>query len=170
MIIVSTDKSKLDVPFIQIFLKDIYWAAGRTIDEVQTTIDASFCFGIYIDEEQIGFARVVTDYVVFAYLMDVFIDEKHRGKGYSSILIEAMMNEPQLQQVKICNITLLFLALLILLFLYESKQVSDLAGENYAASPGWGVAFLTISILLIFSARYYILKDEALVRSADRLR
>ena len=101
MITVSTDKSKLDVPFIQNFLKDIYWAAGRTIDEVQTTIDASFCFGIYLDDEQIGFARVVTDYVVFAYMMDVFIDEKHRGKGYSSVLIDAMMKDSKLQQVKI---------------------------------------------------------------------
>jgi GNAT superfamily N-acetyltransferase len=101
MITVSTDKSKLNVSFVQNFLKDIYWAAGRTIEEVQTTIDASFCFGVYLDDEQIGFARVVTDYVVFAYLMDVFIDEKHRGKGYSSILIDAMMKEPQLQQVKI---------------------------------------------------------------------
>ena len=101
MITVSTDKSKLDVSFIQNFLKDVYWAAGRTIDEVQTTIDASFCFGIYWDDKQIGFCRVITDYVVFAYVMDVFIDEQHHGKGYSSILIHAMMNEPQLQQVKI---------------------------------------------------------------------
>lgn len=101
MISVSTDKSKLDVPFIQDFLKDIYWAAGRTIEEVQTTIDASVCFGIYLNEKQIGFARVITDYVVFAYLMDVFIDEKHRGKGYSSILIEYMMHEPLLKNIKI---------------------------------------------------------------------
>ncbi|MGQ7945592.1 GNAT family N-acetyltransferase [Flavobacterium sp. WC2509] len=100
-IYVSTDKNKLDVAFIQHFLKDIYWAAGRTIDEVQRTIDASVCFGIYLDEVQIGFARVITDYVVFAYLMDVFITEEHRGKGYSSILIDTMMNEPQLQEVKI---------------------------------------------------------------------
>src|SRR6478609_7546422 len=101
MINVSTDKTKLDIPFIQNFLKDIYWTAPRTIEEVQTTIDASFCFGIYLDGQQIGFARVITDYVVFAYLMDVFIDEAHRGKGYASILIDAMMKEPQLQQVKI---------------------------------------------------------------------
>ena len=101
MITVSTDKSKLDIPFIQDFLKDIYWAAGRTIEEVQTTIDASVCFGIYLNEKQIGFARVITDYVVFAYLMDVFIDEKHRGKGYSSILIEYMMHEPLLKNIKI---------------------------------------------------------------------
>jgi len=101
MITVSTDKSKLDIPFIQDFLKDIYWAAGRTIEEVQTTIDASVCFGIYLNEKQIGFARVITDYVVFAYLMDVFIDEKHRGKGYSSILIEYIMHEPLLKNIKI---------------------------------------------------------------------
>ena len=50
MISVSTDKTKLNVPFIQNFLKDIYWAAGRTIEEVQTTIDSSVCFGIYLDE------------------------------------------------------------------------------------------------------------------------
>ncbi len=100
-ITISTDKSKLDILFIQNFLKDIYWAAGRTIDEVQTTIDASVCFGIYLDGKQIGFARVITDYVVFGYVMDVFITEEHRRKGYSSILIQNMMNEPLLKDIKI---------------------------------------------------------------------
>ena len=101
MVTVSSDKSLLDVAFIQNFLKDIYWAAGRTMEEVQTTIDASVCFGIYDDGQQIGFGRVITDYVVFAYLMDVFITPSQRGKGYSSKLIRAMMEEPLLQQVKI---------------------------------------------------------------------
>lgn len=101
MITVSTDKSKLDIPFIQNFLKGIYWQAPRTIDEVKTAIDSSFCFGIYLNDVQIGFARVITDYVVFAYLMDVFISEEYRGNGYSSILIDAMMNEPVLKNIKI---------------------------------------------------------------------
>ncbi|OYX85324.1 MAG: GNAT family N-acetyltransferase [Flavobacteriales bacterium 32-34-25] len=101
MITISTDKNKLDVPFIHNFLKDIYWSAPRTLEEVQICIENSFCFGIYLDGKQIGFARVITDYVVFAYVMDVFIDEKHRGNGYSSILIDAMMNEPELKQIKI---------------------------------------------------------------------
>ena len=122
MITVSTDKSQLNVPFIQHFLKDIYWAAGRTLEEVQTTIDHSFCFGIYLDGKQIGFARVITDYVVFAYLMDVFIDEAHRGKGYASILIDAMMQEPQLQQVKIWR-----LATKDAHFLYEKYGFKPLA-------------------------------------------
>lgn len=122
MIAVSTDKSKLDVPFVQDFLKDVYWAAGRTIEEVQATIDHSFCFGIYHDGKQIGFARVITDYVVFAYLMDVFIAPEHRGKGYSSLLIKAMMEEPQLQQVKIWR-----LATSDAHFLYEKFGFTALA-------------------------------------------
>ena len=122
MISVSTDKSKLDIPFIQNFLKDVYWAAGRTIEEVQTTIDSSFCFGIYLDEKQIGFCRVITDYVVFAYVMDVFIDENYRGKGYSSTLINAMMNEPKLQEVKIWR-----LATSDAHFLYEKFGFNSLA-------------------------------------------
>lgn len=122
MITVSTDKSKLNTPFIQNFLKDVYWAAGRTMEEVQTTIDSSFCFGIYLDEKQIGFCRVITDYVVFAYVMDVFIDENHRGKGYSSILINAMMTEPKLQEVKIWR-----LATSDAHFLYEKFGFNSLA-------------------------------------------
>ncbi|TDD94591.1 GNAT family N-acetyltransferase [Flavobacterium cellulosilyticum] len=101
MITISTDKTKLDVAFIHNFLVAIYWAAGRTIDDVQTCIDNSFCFGIYQNDVQIGFARLITDYVVFAYVMDVFISEEHRGKGYSSILIDAMFKEPALQEIKI---------------------------------------------------------------------
>ncbi|UFH46962.1 GNAT family N-acetyltransferase [Flavobacterium galactosidilyticum] len=125
VITVSTDKNKLDVPFIQQFLKDIYWAAGRTIEEVQTSIDHSFCFGIYLDDKQIGFARVITDYVVFAYLMDVFIAEEHRGKCYSSILIDNMMKEPQLQNIKIWR-----LATKDAHFLYRKFGFNELANPE----------------------------------------
>jgi GNAT superfamily N-acetyltransferase len=122
MIQVSTDKKKLDVSFIQNFLKDIYWAAGRTMDEVQKTIDSSICFGIYLEDKQIGFARVITDYVVFAYVMDVFIIEEHRGKGYSSVLISAMMEEPSLEEIKIWR-----LATKDAHFLYEKFGFNALA-------------------------------------------
>jgi predicted GNAT family acetyltransferase len=126
MIQISTDKEKLDVSFIQHFLKDIYWAAGRTIDEVQKTIDSSICFGVYLDDKQIGFARVITDYVVFAYVMDVFITDEQRGKGYSSILIGAMMEEPVLQKVKIWR-----LATKDANFLYEKFGFKPLAHPEW---------------------------------------
>ena len=71
------------------FLTETYWAKGRTIDEVKKTIENCLCFGVYLEEKQIGFARVCTDYTIFAYLMDVFILPEFRGKGYSKQLMKA---------------------------------------------------------------------------------
>lgn len=98
---ISKDKTRLNVPYIQQFLSGVYWAKGRSIDEVQTTIEHSECYGVYLDGNQIGFARLVTDLAVFAYVMDVFIEEGHRGKGYSSLLMKTIMEDPALQNVKI---------------------------------------------------------------------
>jgi len=101
MISVSTDKNKLDLPFLLKELKEVSWIAPKTQAELQTAVDSSFCFGIYLDEKQIGFCRVITDFVVFAYVMDVLITEEQRGNGYSSILINAMLSEPKLKQVRL---------------------------------------------------------------------
>ncbi|WP_456441926.1 GNAT family N-acetyltransferase [Psychroserpens sp.] len=100
MIEISKDKSRLDINLIHEFLTETYWAKGRTRDEVKTSIEHCLCFGVYIDNKQIGFARVATDYVVFAYLMDVFILPEHRRKGYSKQLMKVINEEPLLQLCK----------------------------------------------------------------------
>ncbi len=99
-ILISTEKEKLDLDFIHEFLTRAYWAQGRTKKEVQTSIDHSLNFGVYLDGKQIGFARMLTDYVVFGYLMDVFIIEEHQGKGYAKQLIKTIMEHPDLLQIK----------------------------------------------------------------------
>ncbi|MFD0990174.1 GNAT family N-acetyltransferase [Mariniflexile jejuense] len=104
MITISTDKSKLQVDVIHQFLTTTYWATGRTLQEVKKTIETCFCFGVYLNEKQIGFARIATDYTVFAYIMDVFILPEYRGKGYSKQLMKAINEEPQLQS---CNVWML---------------------------------------------------------------
>ncbi len=101
MITISTDKSKLQIEVIQGFLTTTYWANGRTIDEVKKTIEHCLCFGVYFEDKQIGFARIATDYTVFAYLMDVFILPNYRGKGYSKQLMKAIHEEPQLKACKV---------------------------------------------------------------------
>jgi len=70
-ITISTDKNRLNVKLIHEFLTNSYWAEGRTLDQVKISIENSLCFGIYLKDEQIGFARVLTDNAVVAYLMDV---------------------------------------------------------------------------------------------------
>lgn len=100
MIEIDTDKNRLDIAVVHRFISNTYWAEGRTVEDVQVTIDNSYCFGVYLNGSQIGFARVVTDYTVFAYLMDVFILEEHQGKGYSSILMRAILDDPKLKVIK----------------------------------------------------------------------
>ena len=101
MIEISTNKNKLQIDVIHQFITNAYWAKGRTLVEVKKTIEHCFCFGVYLDNKQIGFARVATDFTVFAYLMDVFILEEHRGKGYSKQLIEAIHKAEKLQSCKV---------------------------------------------------------------------
>jgi len=101
LITISTDKSKLQIDVIHQFLATTYWAKGRTLDEVKNTIENSFCFGVYLNNEQIGFARIVTDYVVFVYIMDVFILPNYRGEGFSKQLMETINTEPKLQSCKV---------------------------------------------------------------------
>ncbi len=99
-IIISTENSKLDIDLIHQFLTNSYWAKGRTREEVITTIEHCLNFGVYLDDQQIGFARLLTDYTVFGYLMDVFIVDEHRGKGYAKELVKTIMEHKELQKIK----------------------------------------------------------------------
>ena len=67
---------------------------------MQKCIEHSICYGIYLDDQQIGFARLLTDHVVFGYLMDVFIDERHRGKGLGDKLMTYILQEQDFKDVK----------------------------------------------------------------------
>ena len=99
-ITISTERAKLDIPYIHNFLSNSYWGKGRTVEAVQKSIDNSMCYGVYLDEKQIGFARIVSDTVVFAYLMDVFIDKNYNGKGYAQQLLKFILEDPELADVK----------------------------------------------------------------------
>lgn len=101
MIEISSDKSRLQIEVIHGFLTTSYWATGRSLEAVKNTIEHCLCFGVYLNGEQIGFARIATDYTVFAYLMDVFILPEHRGKGYSKQLIKTINEEPELAACKV---------------------------------------------------------------------
>ena len=94
---ISTNKEKLDIPFIHRFLSHSYWAEDIPVDMVKRSIDGYMNFGVYNGSRQIGFARVITDHATFGYLADVFIDENYRGLGLSKWLMQTIMAHPQLQ-------------------------------------------------------------------------
>ena len=95
---ISTDRSRLDVNLIHDFISNqSYWGRGRAIEVVQRSIDNSLPFGIYKGDEQVGFARIVTDYATFAWGADVLVVPEHRGRGLSKWLMEVILAHPQLQ-------------------------------------------------------------------------
>lgn len=97
---ISTDKTKLDIPLIYKFLsEESYWAKGRSLEIVKRSIENSLCFGVYLESKQIGFARVVSDFAIFAWIMDVFILPENRGKGFGKKLMAAIMAHEKLQNL-----------------------------------------------------------------------
>ena len=99
--IISTDRGKLDVNYIHYFLsEESYWAKNIPIELVNTSIEGSFCFGVYHQGKQIGFARVITDYATFGYLADVFIDKNYRGKGLSKELMKFIMEQEVIKKLR----------------------------------------------------------------------
>lgn len=101
---ISTDKAKLDIAYIHRFLcYESYWAKNIPLELVQKSISGSVCFALYRQDaisgrdEQAGFARVITDGATFGYLADVFIDSRYRGQGLGKMLMQAIMQHPDLQ-------------------------------------------------------------------------
>lgn len=95
----SDDKSRIDVSAVHAFLTHSYWAEGRSVEIVKRSIDGSVCVGLYERDRQIGFARVVTDSVTFAFLCDVFVIESHRGRGLGRWMMECLLAHPLLGSV-----------------------------------------------------------------------
>ena len=95
---ISTDRNRLQIDAIHKYLsEESYWARERTKEQTITAIQNSLPFGVYKGKNQIGFARVVTDFATFAYLGDVFILEDFRGKGLSKWLMDVIISHPDLQ-------------------------------------------------------------------------
>lgn len=98
---ISTDSSRLDLGLIHRFLvEESYWARERTLEQTKTAIENSICFGVYDGERQVAFARVVSDKATFAYVGDVFVVEDYRGRGISKMLMQYIVEHPELQGLR----------------------------------------------------------------------
>jgi len=98
---ISVDPRRIDVGLVHKFLsEDSYWSKGIPLSVVEKAIANSLCFGVFHDEQQVGFARIVTDKSTFALLADVFILPSHRGQGLSKWLMREVINHPDLQGLR----------------------------------------------------------------------
>lgn len=98
--VITTDPNRLNRAALHRLLSTSYWANTRPREVIDASLEHSLCFSIYHKSEMIGFARVVTDTVVFAYLCDVIIDSAHRGHGLGKWLMESVLAHPDTRFVR----------------------------------------------------------------------
>ncbi len=98
--VITDKKSKIDIDYVHDFLTKSYWSPGVKPQIVKKAMQGSLCFGIYNKDKQIGYARMITDKATFAYLADVFIEEKFRGRGLGKWLVEVILAHPGLQGLR----------------------------------------------------------------------
>jgi GNAT superfamily N-acetyltransferase len=103
--VIDTIQGKLQTDVIYGYLSRSYWSENIPRAIVEKSVKNSFCFGVYHFEEQVGFARLITDFTTFAYLADVFILEEYRGKGLSKWLMHEIMTHPDLQTLRRWNLS-----------------------------------------------------------------
>lgn len=100
MIDYSDDPSRLDVPRIHGWLASSYWATGIAYDLVARAIAGSHCLGVYEGDEQIGFARMISDRATFAWLADVWVDEPARGRGVGRAMVQWFIDHPDYRDIR----------------------------------------------------------------------
>jgi GNAT superfamily N-acetyltransferase len=98
----STDKARLDIERIEAFIRTTYWAAERPRELIERSVENSLCVGAYRtqDGEQVGFARLVTDYVDFGWVTDVMVHEDYRGRGLGQAMVETLTTLPGFETVR----------------------------------------------------------------------
>ncbi|HMF71045.1 MAG TPA: GNAT family N-acetyltransferase [Flavitalea sp.] len=98
---ISTEKSKLDLTAIHHFLStQSYWSPNIPFDTVARAAKNSLTFGIYSGKQQIGYARIISDYATVAYLGDVYVLPEFRGQGLSKWLMTTIMTHSELQGLR----------------------------------------------------------------------
>lgn len=100
-IVIVDGFTKLKLDAVERLLKQTSWARERTLETIQMSMQNSICFGAFCGSEQVAFARVVSDRCTFAYLCDVVVDEKFRGRGISKQLMNHIMNHHELKQFRL---------------------------------------------------------------------
>jgi ribosomal protein S18 acetylase RimI-like enzyme len=97
---INDHSPETDLFFVHRELSVSYWAKNIPFATVKKAAENSICFNVFIDPEQVAFARVITDRSTFAYLCDVIVSEKHQRKGIGKTLMQFIMAHPDLQGLR----------------------------------------------------------------------
>ena len=95
----SVETKDMDLDTIYNFIKDSYWGTSRTFEEQKTVLHSSINFGLFHNNKQIAYCRVMTDKVFFFFFLDVFVLDEYQGNGYSKLLIDQVLKHKPLVNI-----------------------------------------------------------------------
>lgn len=95
----SSNKNDMDMELIYNFIHNSYWGKSRTFEEQKKAVENTLNFGLFHNDKQIAFTRVMTDFVFFAYILDVFVINEYQGKGLSKLLMHNILNHEPIKNV-----------------------------------------------------------------------
>jgi len=92
--LISSEKNHVDIDALHALLSRSHWAKGRSREAIEKTVTNSLCFSLINGNKQIGFARVITDGVTYAVMLDMIIHEDFRGQGLGKWLVQCIGEHP----------------------------------------------------------------------------
>jgi len=98
--VVSTDRARMDLDRVHRWVAAEYWSPDIDRALFLRSLERALCFGLFAPSgEQIGFARVLSDFARVAWLSDVVVDSARRGAGLGTFLVDSVLKYPPLAEI-----------------------------------------------------------------------
>lgn len=87
--------------------QEMWWCKDRTMQELLILLENCMSLAIVEKptEKLIGYARILTDEIKYAYIFDVMIAKQYRKKGLGKILMKSIIKHPKLHRIKYFELT-----------------------------------------------------------------
>jgi GNAT superfamily N-acetyltransferase len=99
--LLTDDLKLLDEDAVIGLLNNSYWASGRAEETFRKSFRNSLILSLLDGDRQVAFARVVTDYATFGWIMDVIVDPKYRGTGLGKWMMQCLIEHPLLSGINL---------------------------------------------------------------------
>ena len=98
------DRTRMDECRVLQWLRDSYWASHRPEETARRSWDRSLCLSAFLQGEQVGFARVITDGATHAWICDVMVNPEHRGQGIGKALMAECLAHEEVRDLRLVTL------------------------------------------------------------------
>src|SRR5690242_8716337 len=88
--------SRIDFARVTRWLAGTYWSPDISRELVEKgAANSALVVGAYMNDQQVGYLRVVSDKTSFAWVADVYVDEAHRRRGIALAMVKFALEHPE---------------------------------------------------------------------------